>query len=71
MGVHNKTILVRPFLSISENIIERKSIMRFLGVKLDKNLSRRAHINTIAPKISEKTGLLYKSRQDLDNEYLK
>ena len=45
--------------------------MRFLGVKLDKNLSRRAYINTIAPKISEKTGLLYKSRQDLDNEYLK
>ena len=51
-------------------MIERKSVNKFLGVSLYKNLTWSAHINTIKTKIAKNIGLLYKARH-LDKERLK
>ena len=40
-------------LKIKNNLIERKSSIKFLGVIIDEHLSRKEHISTVAAKISK------------------
>ena len=42
--------------------IERKKIVKFLGVYIDENLHWTHHINTLCTKISKNTGILYKMK---------
>ena len=37
-------------------------MIKFPRVILDENISWRAHINTVEPKITKSIGLLYKAR---------
>ena len=51
-----------PKLEINTTTIVRESsVIKFLGVLLDENLSWKTHINTIENKISNIFGILYKA----------
>ena len=43
-----------PELKIGKGIIKRKSLVKFLRVMLDENISWKDHIKTIEKKISQK-----------------
>ena len=51
--------------------IERENVTKFLGVLIDKNLSRKQHINNVSSKISKNIGILYKSRGIVEQPLLK
>ena len=59
-----------PLLSLSKTLIKRKLAIKLPGVIIDENITWRAHIYTIEPKIAKNIGLLYKARQYLDKECL-
>ena len=57
-----------PKLEINTTTIVRESVIKFLGVLLDENLSWKTHINTVENKISKNLGILYKARLVLNQK---
>ena len=57
-------------LKIKNNLIERKSSIKFLGVIIDEHLSWKEHISTVAAKISKSIGIVSKSRFYISNKSL-
>ena len=51
-----------PELFFDGITLERETVTKFLGVILDGNITWKAHINTISPKISKSIGILYRAR---------
>ena len=49
-----------PDLKITNNQIERKKAIKFLGVMLDENVNWQEHIRTVENKIAKNIGLLYR-----------
>ena len=49
--------------------LESKVDIKYLGVLIDKNLSRKHHIDAIATKISKNVGLIAKLRHYLPRKY--
>ena len=56
---------------IGSNNIERKSLIRFLGVMLDEHISWIDHVKTVENKIAKNTGSLYRVSQFLNEGSLK
>ena len=52
-----------PALMINNNDIKRKSLIKFLGVMLDKHMFWIDHVRTVENKITKNIGLLYCVRQ--------
>ena len=57
-------------LKIKNNLIERKSSIKFLGVITDEHLSWKEHISTVAAKISKSIGIISQSRFYISNKSL-
>ena len=57
-------------LQLNNYKIERIPSIKFLGVLLDENLSRKDHIKYNEKKISKNIGILYKARDYLSKESL-
>ena len=47
-------------LNINGLTVERESSIKFLGVWIDQNLTRRNHIHTVENKTAKNIGLLYR-----------
>ena len=58
-------------LKIGNSIIKNKSLVKFLGVMLDENISGKDHIKTIEKRLTENIGLLYRAKPYLDETSLK
>ena len=56
---------------IGSNNIERKSLIRFLGVMLDEHISWIHHVKTIENKIAKNIGSLYGLSWFLNKGFLK
>ena len=56
---------------IGNNNLERKFLIKFLGVILDKHISWMDNVRTVENKITENIGSLYRVRQFLNEESLK
>ena len=56
---------------IGSNNIERKSLIRFLGVMLDEHISWIEHVKTVENKIAKNIGSLYRVNQFLNEDSLK
>ena len=56
---------------IGSNNIERKSLIRFLGVMLDEHISWIDHVKTVENKIAKNIGSLYRVSQFLNEGSLK
>ena len=56
---------------IGSNNIERKSLIRFLGVMLDEHISWIHHAKTIENKIAKNIRSLYRVSQFLNEGFLK
>ena len=50
-------------IQLNNSMIEHVSSVRFLGVEMDENLKFNLHINNIAKKISQNTGILRKLKE--------
>ena len=48
-----------PNLNINGLTVQRESSIKFLGVWIDENLTRRDHIHAVENKIAKNIGLLY------------
>ena len=71
LALSDRIPLKLPKLEINANTIKREYTMKFLGVLLDKNLSWKAHIDTIGKKNSKNLGILYKARITLNQKSTK
>ena len=60
-----------PDLHISNKSIERKSLIKFLGLMLDEHIAWNNHIYAREKKLAKNIGLLYRARQFLDKKSLK
>ena len=60
-----------PRLQINNTAIKRESVIKFLRVLLDENLTWKTHINCIENKISKNLGILYKTRLVLNEHCAK
>ena len=60
-----------PNLNINGLTVQRESSIKFLGVWIDENLTRRDHIHAVENKIAKNIGLLYKGRHYLDDKCLR
>ena len=60
-----------PGFDISNESIERKSSIKFLGVMMDEHIVWNNYIHAIEKKLAKNTGLLYRVRQFLDKKSLK
>ena len=60
-----------PDLKITNNQIERKKAIKFLGVMLDENVNWQEHIRTVENKIAKNIGLLYRAKYLLNESSLK
>ena len=60
-----------PNLNINGFTIERESSRKFLGVRIDENLTWRDHIHTVENKIANNIGLLYQGKHYLDDNCFK
>ena len=49
-------------LKINNHDIERVNTMKFLGVLLDDNLSRKEYIKYLENKVTKNKGLMYKAK---------
>ena len=58
-------------LKIVNNILKRRTSIKFLGVMLDENISWKEHVKIEENELSKNVGLLCKAKQLLDNESLK
>ena len=47
-------------LIISGSILEHVTQFKFLGLKIDSNLNRKAHLSAVSTKVSRAIGLLHK-----------
>ncbi len=54
-------------LHICNEIVERVSVFKYLGLYLDENLSYEAHITKLYSKTCSKVGLLKKIRHNIDH----
>ena len=70
-SLKDKMPLKLPELKIGNNIIEKATSIKFLGVMIDENISWRDHIKTVENKLSKNIGLLYQAKQFLDENSLK
>ena len=59
----DKMPLKLPELKIENNIIEKATSIKFLGVMIDENISWRDHVKTVENKLSKNVGLLYQAKQ--------
>ena len=57
-------------LMVDSNNIKRTSLINFLGVMLDKHISRIDHVRTVDNKIAKNIGLLYRVSQFLNEDSL-
>ena len=62
--------LMLPKLTISNHVIERQELIKFLGVLLDENLNWKEHIKHTENKIAKNLGLLYNVRPFLERNAL-
>ena len=69
-SVKDNIPLKLPDLLISNESIERKSSITFLGVMLGEHIAWNDHIHAIEKKLAKHIGLLYRARQFLDKESL-
>jgi hypothetical protein len=60
-----------PELKIDKTTIQRNHVTKFLGILIDENLTWNYHINNISSKICKSIGILYKSRDMLNNHLMK
>ena len=56
---------------IGNNNIERKSLIKFLGVMLDEHIPWIDHVRTVGNKIAKTIGLLHRVSQFLNEDSLK
>ena len=56
---------------IGNNIIKRKSSIKFLGLMLDEHISWIDHVRTVENRVAENFGLLCRLRQFLIEDSLK
>ena len=73
---HKKSVrddlpLKLPALKIADDIIERKTAIKFLGVMLDENITWEEHIRTVENKLAKNIGLLYRAKPLLEEKSLK
>ena len=71
LGLQDKIPLQLPKLEINSISIKRESVMKFLGVLLDENMTWKNHISCIENKISKNIGILYKVRGVLNKMCMK
>ena len=55
-------LLTLPALKIADKKIERKTVIKLLGVMLYENISWEEHIRTIETKLVKNIGLLYRAK---------
>ena len=60
-----------PNLNINGFTTERKSLIKFLGVWIDENLTWRDYIHIVEDKIAKNIGLLYQAKHYLDDNCFK
>ena len=60
-----------PFLKMHNIVIDRENVTKFLGVRIDENVSWKQHINDVSTKMSKSIGILYKSRGIVKQPLLK
>ena len=60
-----------PVLKIDDNIIERETKSKFLGVILDENITWKSHIEQVENKISKNIGIIAKVSNLLNTSCLK
>jgi hypothetical protein len=53
---------VLPQLQIDNDVIERETVTKFLGVLIDENLSWKKRIECVTNKVSKSIGILYRTR---------
>ena len=66
----NDLPLVLPKLFINNQVIKRQSSIKFLGIRLDENLSWKEHLKLTENKIAKNAGLIYKSKPYLNKSSL-
>ena len=59
-----------PKLTISNHVIERQVLIKFLGVVLDENLNWKEHIKYMENKVAKNLGLFNKDRPFLERNAL-
>ena len=59
-----------PTLCMNKQHIKRESNTKFLGIFIDENLSRKAHLGCTENKIAKSIGLIYKAKPFLDKKSL-
>ena len=61
-SLKDKMPLKLPELKIGNNIIEKATSIKFLGVMIDENISWRDHMKRVENKLSKNIGLLYQAK---------
>ena len=57
-----------PRLKMNNHNVERANTMKFLGVLLDDNLSRKEHIKYLKNKMAKNIGFMYRAKLFFDKE---
>ena len=60
-----------PMGYINNFEVVRESVIKFLGIFIDKNLTWKYHIEHVCNKVSKSIGIMYKSRNILSKRLLK
>ena len=60
-----------PMLCIDNSEIIRESVIKFLGIFIDENLTWKYHTEHICNKVSKSIGIMYKSRNILCKRLMK
>ena len=60
--------IVLPKLFINNQVIKRKSSIKFFGILLDENWSLKEHLKLTENKIAKKIGLIYKAKSYLNKD---
>ena len=60
--------LVLPKLFINNQVIKRQSSVKFLGILLDENLSRKEDLKLTENKIAKNIGLIFKAKPYLNKD---
>ena len=58
-------------IKINNDSVIRVNNIKFLGVILDENLTWKLHLNQLCVRVSQITGIIHKTRDNLNNESLK
>ena len=66
----NDLRLTLPILRIDGVELQRKASIKFVGLRLDENLTWKDHINTIENKISKKIWLIFRAKKVLNKDSL-